>query len=107
MSSTSPQTTSHYQVAIVGGGIAGVTLALAFEKLGIDFILFEAHSSLAPDEGASLGLCPNGLRILDQLGVLGEVEQQTTPLQQWRHFAEDGTLISRVGVQSYFQSRCV
>lgn len=59
------QAPEHYQIAIIGGGIAGVTLALACEKYGLRYTLFEARDSLAPADGASIGLLANGLRILD------------------------------------------
>ncbi|OGM44898.1 FAD binding domain protein [Aspergillus bombycis] len=38
------------------------------EKFDIDYVLLEKHSEIAPPVGASIGLFPNGLRILDQLG---------------------------------------
>ncbi|KAJ5995781.1 hypothetical protein N7481_002758 [Penicillium waksmanii] len=48
------------------------------EKNGIDFLVLEAYRDIAPQAGASIGLLPNGLRILDQLGcyerVLAESE---------------------------------
>ncbi|KAM0607061.1 hypothetical protein ACHAP1_003779, partial [Verticillium nonalfalfae] len=57
-----------FKVIIVGGSVAGLSLANMLEALGIDFILLEAHKIIAPQLGASIGLLPNGLRILDQLG---------------------------------------
>ncbi|KKA22709.1 Monooxygenase [Rasamsonia emersonii CBS 393.64] len=68
--------TEHTTVAIIGGGVAGLTLANALEQAGIAYILWEGHDQIAPPAGASLGLMPNGLRILDQLGVVDEVEKQ-------------------------------
>ncbi|THC96949.1 hypothetical protein EYZ11_003557 [Aspergillus tanneri] len=94
----------HYQVAIIGGGIAGLTTALALERLGIRYILFERHESLAPDEGASIGLLPNGLRILDQLGLMEEIEKHTTALQRWQHLDGDGALLSEVNALGYYPS---
>ncbi|KAF2997209.1 hypothetical protein E8E14_001370 [Neopestalotiopsis sp. 37M] len=38
------------------------------EKFDIDYVLLEAHGEVAPPVGASIGLFPNGLRILDQIG---------------------------------------
>ncbi|KAM5367380.1 hypothetical protein ACJZ2D_010025 [Fusarium nematophilum] len=95
----------HYQVAIVGGGIAGLTLALAFERMNISFALFEAHESLAPSLGASIGLLPNGLRILEQLGVLHEIEQNSVALQRWRHVDGDGKLIASTNALGYYPSK--
>ncbi|KAL1614537.1 hypothetical protein SLS54_009711 [Diplodia seriata] len=58
----------NFRVAIVGGSIAGLTLALALEKSGIDFVVLEAYPEIAPQVGASIAVLPNGFRILDQLG---------------------------------------
>ena len=96
---------NHYQVAIVGGGIAGLTLALAFERLNIKYALFEARESLAPNEGASVGLLPNGLRILEQLDLLEEVEKHTAPLKTWKHYDRDGSVLSTVNALGYYPSK--
>lgn len=102
----SPAVTSpHYPLAIVGGGIAGLTLALALEKQGVNYILFEARDSLFPDEGASIGLLPNGLRILDQLGLLDEIEKHTLPLQRWRHMDSEGRLLCETKALGYYPSK--
>ncbi|CAI7641997.1 unnamed protein product [Penicillium viridicatum] len=95
----------HYRVAIVGGGIAGLTLALALEKQNVDYILFESHDSLTPDRGASVGLQPNGLRILDQLGLIDEIEKHTGTLHRWRHLDGEGELISEIKALGYYRSQ--
>lgn len=58
-----------FKVVIAGGGIAGLGLANMLEMAEIDWVLLESHSEIAPQVGASIGLFPNGLRILDQMGV--------------------------------------
>jgi FAD dependent monooxygenase len=83
----------HYQVAIVGGGPAGLTLALACERFHIKYALFESQATLSPDNGASIGILPNGLRILDQLGVLNGVNGYAAQLSTWRHFDDNGNLL--------------
>lgn len=62
-----------FKVVIVGGSIAGLSLALMLERNGIDFVILEAYGSIAPQVGASFGALPNGLRILDQLGCYESV----------------------------------
>ncbi|KAK4646853.1 uncharacterized protein QC761_100980 [Podospora bellae-mahoneyi] len=57
-----------FKIIIVGGGIAGLTLANMLEKFEVDYILLEARDNIAPAVGASIGLFPNGLLILDQIG---------------------------------------
>ncbi|KAF3040702.1 hypothetical protein E8E12_005945 [Didymella heteroderae] len=77
-------TTSGFQVIIVGGGIAGLTLANALEKAGIDYMLLEARDNIAPTVGASIGIFQNGGRILDQLGCYEAIEKETSPLHRGR-----------------------
>lgn len=62
-----------FKVIIAGGSIAGLSLALMLEKNGIDFVVLEGYPDIAPQVGASIGVLPNGLRILDQLGCCDEV----------------------------------
>ncbi|KAL5356121.1 hypothetical protein BJX96DRAFT_185601 [Aspergillus floccosus] len=38
------------------------------ENFDIQYVLLEAYSAIAPPVGASIGLFPNGLRIMDQIG---------------------------------------
>lgn len=63
------------QVLIVGGGIGGLSAALALERRGIASRVIEAREH--PSEaGAGLQVGPNGTRILETLGVadaLGEL----------------------------------
>ncbi|UQC85831.1 FAD binding domain-containing protein [Colletotrichum lupini] len=57
-----------FKIVIVGGSVAGLALANMLEKFNIDYVVLEAYPEIAPQVGASIGLLPNGLRILDQLG---------------------------------------
>ncbi|KAF1850137.1 FAD/NAD(P)-binding domain-containing protein [Cucurbitaria berberidis CBS 394.84] len=58
----------HAKILIAGGSVAGLALANSLEKTGIDYLVLEQWHEIAPDVGASIGIFPNGLRILDQLG---------------------------------------
>lgn len=55
-------------VAIVGGGIGGLTSALALADVGITSIVLERHVG-SNDVGAGIQLSPNATRILFQLGL--------------------------------------
>ncbi|KAG9253102.1 uncharacterized protein F5Z01DRAFT_725890 [Emericellopsis atlantica] len=69
-----------FKVAIVGGGMTGLTAALHLHRLSIDFVLLEAYDDITPEVGASLALYPNFQRVLDQLGVLDDVYDESTEL---------------------------
>ncbi|KAF2208233.1 hypothetical protein CERZMDRAFT_114748 [Cercospora zeae-maydis SCOH1-5] len=83
------------KVIIVGGGIAGLTLANALAQTdGIEFILLEARSLLDPQVGASIGLGAQSLRIFDQFGAAQAVLDETVPMTYARGHYPDGKLIS-------------
>jgi 2-polyprenyl-6-methoxyphenol hydroxylase-like FAD-dependent oxidoreductase len=52
---------------IIGGGIGGVTAALALKQAGLSVSVYEAHPSLAADTGAFLTLAGNGVAALGQI----------------------------------------
>lgn len=62
-----------FKVIIVGGGVAGLTLANCLQQANINYVLLEARSAIAPQVGASIGIFPNGCRIFDQLGVFDKI----------------------------------
>lgn len=80
-------------VIIVGAGIAGLTLAIAFERSQIPYVLLEAHTDVAPEVGASIGLLPNGLLVLDQLGVYSQIQKVTTPCRRSYHRDGQGNVL--------------
>ncbi len=60
------------KIAIIGGGIAGLTVAIAFRKAGFSPAIFEAAESLKP-AGAGLGLAANAIRALNKLEIKNKV----------------------------------
>lgn len=78
-------------VLIVGGSLSGLTLALALShSKNIIYTLLESHPDIAPQVGASIALLPNGLRILDQLGVADDVMEKVEPLRRYLVWDEKG-----------------
>ena len=56
-------------------------MAHCFHRAGIDHIVLEKASDPAPRVGASIGILPNGARVLDQLNLYNEVEEAIEPLE--------------------------
>ncbi|KAI3318830.1 hypothetical protein HD806DRAFT_511100 [Xylariaceae sp. AK1471] len=54
---------SHIHIAIIGGGITGVVLALGLEKRGISYTLYERAPAFT-EIGAGIGFSPNAERAL-------------------------------------------
>ncbi|KAJ0327474.1 hypothetical protein COL5a_005853 [Colletotrichum fioriniae] len=85
-----------FKIVIVGGSVAGLALANMLEKFNIDYVVLEAYPEIAPQVGASIGLLPNGLRILDQLGCY-EAYRAKAEDQVYQHAylrREDGEIFS-------------
>ncbi|KIA75510.1 hypothetical protein HK57_00009 [Aspergillus ustus] len=72
-----------FKVIIVGGGIAGLTLANALEKapVPIDYVVLEARETIAPQVGAGIALAPSGCRVLDQLQVYDDLARLVHPVE--------------------------
>ncbi|KAJ6512858.1 FAD/NAD(P)-binding domain-containing protein [Mycena sanguinolenta] len=71
MPDTNSSGSSILQVSVVGGGIAGLTAALALKRNGHYVQVFEA-SEAKTEVGAALGLGPHALLVLDHLGISRE-----------------------------------
>lgn len=61
------------RIAIVGGGIGGLSTALALRHRGIEAHVFEQAAAFT-EVGAGLGLGVNAVRILDRLGLEGALD---------------------------------
>lgn len=90
LNKSEPKMPTSFKVVIVGGSVSGLTLAHCLDRLGVDFELFERHEQIAPQLGASLGILPNGARILDQLGLFDDIEEHIEPLESARIRYADG-----------------
>src|SRR5690349_3885478 len=77
------------RILIVGGGIAGLGLAVALQRHGIDPQLVERRPT-APPDGAAITLHANGVRMLDELGFGRDLEAASAPLPRWTFFDERG-----------------
>lgn len=53
---------------VIGGGIGGMSSAIALEKAGIDVEVFEAVQEMKP-VGAAISIWPNGVKCLNALGM--------------------------------------
>ncbi|CAK48314.1 hypothetical protein CBS115989_8867 [Aspergillus niger] len=85
-----------FRVLIVGGSVAGLTLAHCLERANIEYLILEKGDDIAPQVGASIGIMPNGGRILEQLGLFGEIERVIEPLHQANISYPDGFCFSNV-----------
>jgi FAD dependent monooxygenase len=90
---TSPQTP--FRALIIGGSVAGLTLAHMFSQASINYTLLEARDTISPQLGASIVIMPNGARILDQLGVFEKMKGEfVTRMKRTFVRRSDGRLVT-------------
>ena len=63
------------RAVVVGGGLGGLAAALALAQAGIDVGVYEQAQQLA-EVGAGVSLAPNGLRMLERLGIGAGIRQK-------------------------------
>lgn len=82
-------------IMIAGGGIAGLSAALALHTAGFERVtVVEAASEIQP-VGAGLNIMPNAVRELDALGLLDRLEERALCTRELRYYHRSGGLISR------------
>jgi 2-polyprenyl-6-methoxyphenol hydroxylase-like FAD-dependent oxidoreductase len=69
------------KIGIIGGGITGLTTALALHKLGVQTIVYEQANELN-EIGAGIWLQPNAIKVLNKLGLKDEIKKQGIELNK-------------------------
>lgn len=64
---------------IVGAGIAGPVLGIFLRRLGVDVTICESRRAAATDEGVFLGVAPNGMNVLAEIGADRAILARGTP----------------------------
>ncbi|MDQ6422255.1 FAD-dependent monooxygenase [Paenibacillus sp. LHD-117] len=83
---------------IIGGGIGGLSCAIALRKVGWEVTVFEQNESLT-ENGAGIVLAANAMRALESFDTAGRIREEGTPvrvaeLRTWR-----GSLLARLPVE--------
>jgi 2-polyprenyl-6-methoxyphenol hydroxylase-like FAD-dependent oxidoreductase len=88
------------EIAIIGGGIGGLTTALALRQFGFEPEVFEQAPALL-DVGAAIAIWPNAMRILERLGVAEKIMERAGVINQVRWLNQHGKLINNVRISEH------
>src|ERR1044072_6689523 len=85
------------RIAIVGGGIGGLTAALALKQFGFQSEVFDQAPALL-DVGAAIAIWPNAMRVLERLQLSEKILEKSGVMDaiEWRD--QNGFLINRVSI---------
>jgi flavin-dependent dehydrogenase len=82
-----------YDVAVVGGGPAGLAVAITTTARGLNTVVLE-RATVPADKACGEGLMPPALAVLDRLGALALLDRrESSPFVGIRYVQEDGTTV--------------
>jgi len=81
------------RVAVIGGGIGGLSAAVALRAAGAHVEVFEQARQLS-EVGAGLGIQQNGQRVLVRLGLGPEINRIGSRLKGFRVYSSDGSVLA-------------
>src|SRR5919199_1779154 len=90
------------QGIIIGGGIGGLTAAIALQQRGIDVHVYEQAPEIR-EVGAGLVMSANALQVLDWLGLAEIIQRKGWSLQKGLITKPDKSIIQQVDVESISQ----
>lgn len=80
--------------AIIGGGIAGLSTAIALKKMGIEATVFEAAPEFKPI-GAGIMLAVNAMKAYEHLGIYQEILNAGEPFNGLMVLNQSGKVLSK------------
>jgi 2-polyprenyl-6-methoxyphenol hydroxylase-like FAD-dependent oxidoreductase len=81
------------KIAIAGGGIGGMTLALSLHAAGIDDIDIYESSSAIKELGVGINILPHAARELTELGLLDDLYAVAIPTAELAYYSKYGQRI--------------
>ena len=86
------------EIAILGGGIAGISTAIALKQNGFDVSVYERHDG--PSHiGAGIVVWPNATFVLDQLGVLDDIKAVSGYPGKMQRYTEENDDLGAIDIQ--------
>ena len=84
---------------VVGGGIGGLSAAVALRQAGLQVAVFERRGHTSRIQiGTGLNLWANALQALSHLGLAEQVEARGAPLEWFEHRSARGALLAKWAV---------
>lgn len=84
-------------ICILGGGVGGLSTAIALKQKGFNVEIYERHSKLS-EIGAGIVCWPNACFILEKLGVINEIADVSGKLKAMNRFTNQGEAIGSLDI---------
>jgi 2-polyprenyl-6-methoxyphenol hydroxylase-like FAD-dependent oxidoreductase len=94
------------EIAIIGGGIAGLTLSLCLKNENIKCHIFEKKDEFK-EVGAAISVFPNALRVYQKIGILNEVLKLSGEFKEVFLKTKEGVVLSTSKPQYELPTICM
>jgi 2-polyprenyl-6-methoxyphenol hydroxylase-like FAD-dependent oxidoreductase len=88
----------HKKFAIAGGGIGGLSLAIAMQRKGFDVIVYEGAPVMKP-LGAGLALAANAIKAYQEIGIAEEILKAGKKLRSLQIKDQKGKILSSANAE--------
>lgn len=85
------------RIAVIGGGIGGLTVALALQQAGFQCDVYEQAPELR-NVGAAIAIWPNAMRVLEHLKIADGILEKAGVMEKIRWLDQHGRLINEVSI---------
>ena len=87
------------RIAIVGGGIGGLTTALTLREFGFESEVYEQAPALL-DVGAAIAIWPNAMRVLERIKLTDMIHEHSGAIDEIHWLDKRAQLLNRVSIQN-------
>jgi 2-polyprenyl-6-methoxyphenol hydroxylase-like FAD-dependent oxidoreductase len=94
------------KIAIIGGGIAGLTFARSFKSKEYEIHIFEKKDQFG-EIGAAISVFPNALCVMDELGILNSILESSGQFKTVYLKTDKGTILSKSEPKSDYPVICI
>ncbi len=85
------------RICIIGGGIGGLTTAIALRQFGFEPDIYEQAPALL-DVGAAIAIWPNAMRVLQHLGLADQILEKAGEIREIQWLDQNGRPINRISI---------
>lgn len=86
-------------IVILGGGVAGISSAIALKQKGVDVIVYERHQT-ETSIGAGIVIWPNATYVLEKLGVLNQIKAISGYPTEMQRLSHAGEKLGSINIES-------